>query len=360
MTLSLFYCLLAHYGIVKYDTLKQTISEDEPYYQIQRAVPSIIYGSKHAMLLQMAAIPLTVSRLSIAALCDSPLAIYIPFKRTLRLHILYAYTMIWLLVFAMVGLIVFYARMCAVGLQDYCDRISSEIMMTGYAITVCTLIVGATSYMRHRIPYELFYALHHVVFILYLLTILHTLDMQYRHGRQRSQCFTWVSTTLLYYICDRVGARLNHTYRVRAISCSTVSGGSGKMVVLRLSRPTLFEFKPGQYVYLKIPEVDNNEWHPFSVASGSADHFIDFYIEVFDEQTWTHKLWKFLKHIDAPEDLIVEMMGPYGTSIAKTDEYSHALLIGTSTGMYALRFPWSTSYGFFQESLTVSSFKLKT
>jgi predicted ferric reductase len=320
----------------KYETLKQTISEDEPYYQVQRAVPPIVYGSKHAMLLQMAVIPLTMSRMSIAALCDSALAIYVPLTRAVRLHILYAYTMICLIVLATVGLYVFYLSMCAIGVQDYCDRISSEIMMTGYTITLGTLIIGATSFFRHQIPYEIFYAVHHLVFILYGLTILHTLDMQYRHGRQRSQTFTWVSATLLYYICDRVGARLNHKYRVRAISCSTVSGGKAKMVVLRLSRPTLFEFKPGQYVYVKVPEIDD-EWHPFSVASGSADPFIDFYIEVFDDQSWTHKLWKVLKHIEAPEDVIVDMMGPYGTSIAKTDNYSHALLIGTGTGMYAQR-----------------------
>ena len=103
------------------------------------------------------------------------------------------------------------------------------------------------------------------------------------------------------------------------------------MVVIRLSRPTLFEFKPGQYVYLKVPEI-GDEWHPFSVASGSADPFIDFYIEVFDDQSWTHKLWKVLKHVEEPEDVIVDMMGPYGTSIANTDNYSHALLIGTGTG----------------------------
>jgi predicted ferric reductase len=318
----------------KYETLKQTISEDEPYYQVQRAVPPIVYGSKHAMLLQMAVIPLTMSRMSIAALCDSALAIYVPLTRAVRLHILYAYTMICLVVFATVGLYAFYVSMCVVGVQDYCDRLSSEIMMTGYAITLGTLFIGGASYLRHQIPYELFYAVHHLAFILYGITILHTLDTQYRHGRQRSQTFTWVSVTLMYYICDRVGARLNPKYRVRAVSCSTVSGGKARMAVLRLARPTLFEFKPGQYVYLKVPEIDD-EWHPFSVASGSGDPFIDFYIEVFDDQSWTHKLWKVIKHIDAPEDMVVDMMGPYGTSIAKTDDNSHALLIGTGTGTYS-------------------------
>jgi NAD(P)H-flavin reductase len=36
--------------------------------------------------------------------------------------------------------------------------------------------------------------------------------------------------------------------------------------------------------------------------------------------------------------LIVDVMGPYGTSLAKTEDFSHALALGAGTGR-ALRFP---------------------
>eukprot|EP00958_Prasinococcus_capsulatus_P018356 scaffold2140_cov394-Prasinococcus_capsulatus_cf.AAC.10 len=41
---------------------------------------------------------------------------------------------------------------------------------------------------------------------------------------------------------------------------------SVKVVVLRLKKPVLFKFHPGQYVYLSCPTIDGS-WHPFSIGS---------------------------------------------------------------------------------------------
>jgi hypothetical protein len=73
------------------------------------------------------------------------------------------------------------------------------------------------------------------------------------------------------------------------------------------------------------------------MASGPESHYLEFYIEVFEDNSWTGMLWKLLddnalkntSHLQFE----VELQGPYGSSLGKTEDYSHALAIGTGTGI---------------------------
>ena len=107
------------------------------------------------------------------------------------------------------------------------------------------------------------------------------------------------------------------------------------MLLLKLRRPVLFQFKPGQYAFLKYSNIDAY-WHPFSIASDPSSRYLEFYIEVFGEDTWTGKLWDLLKKEknDVFNDSRIEMgvMGPCGTSLGKTENFSHGLAIGAGTG----------------------------
>jgi predicted ferric reductase len=109
-----------------------------------------------------------------------------------------------------------------------------------------------------------------------------------------------------------------------------------RMIILKMNRPVLFRFKPGQYAFLRVPAIDAH-WHPFSIASGPDSSILEFYIEVAGEKSWTNKLWDHLtanmKYQTGPGSL-VEVMGPSGTSLAKTEEFSHVLAIGAGTGTF--------------------------
>ena len=83
------------------------------------------------------------------------------------------------------------------GEQAFCDKFTDEIMITGYFILAFLLSIGGTSYFRHSIPYELFYAIHHLVFIMYAVAVAHTFDSVQRNDqRNRSQTFRWFSVTM--------------------------------------------------------------------------------------------------------------------------------------------------------------------
>ena len=83
-------------------------------------------------------------------------------------------------------------------------------------------------------------------------------------------------------------------------------------------------------------------WHPFSIASGPDASGLEFYIEVFKDIAWTGQLWHMLKKEGGNsggtslKQINIEVMGPYGTSSANTQKFSHALAIGAVTGTYNL------------------------
>jgi predicted ferric reductase len=297
----------------------------------------------HAILFQAALLPLTMARLSIASLSQSFLDNLIPLNRALHMHIHLGYTMITIVILAICLFFTFFGLLCSDGDQAFCDKFTTEIMITGYVIFFVLLLVGGTSYLRHTIRYELFYAIHHVVFIMYAITVAHTMDVEQRTGaKDRSQTFKWFSLSLLYYLCDRTAMHLNHRYTSRLLGSSTPVGSTtddSRMVLLKMNRPVLFRFKPGQYAFLRVPAIDAH-WHPFSIASGPDSSILEFYVDVAGEKSWTNKLWNLLtvntQSLSKKNGLgqSVEIMGPYGTSLAKTEEFSHVLAIGAGTGTF--------------------------
>jgi FAD-binding domain len=219
---------------------------------------------------------------------------------------------------------------------------------------------------------------HYFVFILYALTIVHTMDQAHRSGEQtRSQTFKWFSSTILFYLCDRSTMYLNHKYQIGVVSSSAITTTTrndddndddgadafdeypcltSRMLMVKIRRPVLFHFQPGQYVQFQIPTIDSS-WHSFYIASSPDDAFLKFYIQVFQENksSWTSKLCRLLHGLvdDIDEEttfsaganrkragelrvnrLDIDIMGPYGTSLAKTQEYSHVVAIGAEASKF--------------------------
>ena len=240
-----------HFYMVRYYQRIAKVQDDEPYYRSLVVVPSILFGSKYAILLQMALLPLTMCRYSITSLSDSIINRFIPLNKVYQMHAYLGYIMVSLVLFALVTFIGLYGSLCILDGPTYCQALSSEIMCTGYAIAALVLLVGISSYLRHRIRYEIFYILHRVVLLVYIITILHTFDSIYRNdGTKRSQTYSWVSGSLLYYLCDRLASFLTSYYQIKMASAVSISGTQGsRMVLLKIRRPTLFDFEPGQYAF---------------------------------------------------------------------------------------------------------------
>ncbi|KAJ1428590.1 hypothetical protein B484DRAFT_396704 [Ochromonadaceae sp. CCMP2298] len=366
-----------HFFLIKYNQKLIAVPIIAHRYNWKVFVPSVEFGTMHAILLQFALLPLTMSRHLVTVLSGSPaLRRVVPFHRMTDMHVYLGYLVVVVTFLSTCGFIMFFGLLCYeqnMGLEPtppdnertFCTNFQTEIMGTGYGIIAGLLLLGGSSYLRHSMPYELFYALHHLVFVIFAVTIAHTLDANFRRGQVRSQTFKWFSASLVLYFTDRIYMWANQS-RCDVVRCESFStaalhpsasmeaGASAdkdkdphatnappspqrdreraRAVLLALRRPLGFDFQPGQYAYLKCDRIDPT-WHPFSVASDSHSDLLEFYIETRgDPGSWTHRLWELGKTVGTSAPLQVQVMGPYGPQLDLQD-HTHLLLIGTGTGV---------------------------
>lgn len=88
----------------------------------------------HAILFQMALLPITMSRYSIASLSESIVNKIVPLNRTLQMHVHLGYTMVAIVFLATIFFFAFFGLLCAEGDETFCAKFTSEIMLTVGAI----------------------------------------------------------------------------------------------------------------------------------------------------------------------------------------------------------------------------------
>ncbi len=112
----------------------------------------------HAILLQLGVLPLTMCRLLIANLWNTPLGRYIPFNEMTKCHIAIGYSFMFLLFATSIIFVMFFAVICNAGEQPFCVRLRNEIMITGYVIFVVSVLkVLENNNPIHFIMYLIFF-----------------------------------------------------------------------------------------------------------------------------------------------------------------------------------------------------------
>ena len=149
--------------------LSNIFSTETAGYWRQRIVPPILYGSKHALLFQMALLPLSMCRHTIALASSTAIKDFIPLGRMHHFHIYVGYVLVAITVIDAVMFGLYFRSMCNLGNQSFFAGLRSEIMITGYFIAGTCATIGITSLLRHRIRYEIFYLVHQSIFILFVL-----------------------------------------------------------------------------------------------------------------------------------------------------------------------------------------------
>ncbi|XP_052268840.1 NADPH oxidase 5-like [Dreissena polymorpha] len=66
---------------------------------------------------------------------------------------------------------------------------------------------------------------------------------------------------------------------------------------LVISRPTNFRYRPGDYVFIQIPEIAKFEWHPFTISS-APEMEGHIWLHVRSAGHWTRKLYEYFDKYD--------------------------------------------------------------
>jgi NADPH oxidase 5 len=141
----------------------------------------------------------------------------------------------------------------------------------------------------------------------------------------------WMLLPGVGYVLER-WFRMRHA-KLRASIMETRQYPSG-VTNLRIERPPQFDYRPADYMFVRIPSVSHFEWHPFTISSSPEDAD-RLGIHVRSLGNWTRAVYRRFEGRDpekqyAPVPIVLD--GPYGTPSMHIFDCTHVILIGAGIG----------------------------
>jgi len=164
-------------------------------------------------------------------------------------------------------------------------------MPSGYAqitgvvlIVILTIIfIGSLSVVRRSGYFQVFYCTHLLYWAFWALMIIHA-PMFYKVFIGVLVIWT---IEFIYRVLNAVLGRGRTLVSAGVILPSRVTN-------LIIKRPAGFNFSPGDWVFIKIPEVARFEWHPFTISSAPEVHDT-FTVHIRGVGEWTNRVYKYFE-----------------------------------------------------------------
>ena len=146
-----------------------------------------------------------------------------------------------------------------------------------------------------------FWITHHVLGLFYIFLVLHpwpgvpwkpTLT---NHG----DAWLWVTPPVLIYGIFRFRQRFAAAKRTRVIHARILKQDpkapvkEGDVLHLKMEKPKKWASRPGEYLFLQVPEVSRTEWHPFTISSCPQEEYIGLHIRFAGD--WTGHLLQLIE-----------------------------------------------------------------
>ena len=151
-------------------------------------------------------------------------------------------------------------------------------------IIIMTIIfIGSLSVVRRSGYFQVFYCTHLLYWAFWALMILHA-PMFYKVFI--GVLVVW-TIEFIYRVLNSLMGRGRTLVSAGVILPSRVTN-------LIIKRPAGFNFSPGDWVFIKIPEVARFEWHPFTISSAPEVHDT-FTVHIRGVGEWTNRVYKYFE-----------------------------------------------------------------
>ncbi|XP_074317069.1 respiratory burst oxidase homolog protein A-like [Silene latifolia] len=227
---------------------------------------------------------------------------------------------------------------------SYLQVLCTTEVATGIAMVILMAIAFslATKMPRRRSPslpspirrvtgYNTFWYSHHLLIIVYILLIIHSMFLFLANNFVEKTTWMYLAVPVLIYAGERIYRSIrSETYEVDILEANMYPG---KVLHLKLSKPTGFSYKSGMYIYIKCPHISPFEWHPFSLTSGPNDSYLSIHIRTLGDWSYhIHNLFQeavISKPFNYPK---VYIDGPYGAASQDHIKYEVVVMIGLGIG----------------------------
>ncbi|KAF9439005.1 hypothetical protein BGZ76_001457, partial [Entomortierella beljakovae] len=264
---------------------------------------------------------------------------------TTAYHRYLAYHILFFLIVHLIGHWVNFYRLGQLGRGDTMEyHFGTWAGVTGYLML---LLLGAMFITAHRIArkrhFEVFWYTHHAAVLVMVLLAFHGYGCFVKTNDGQCRGYnSWRYTVLaiVIYLAERALRALESCKLITLTSAVAHPGGA---IELRFKQPSIL-YRPGQHVYLNIPQLSKYEWHPFTITSSPIEQFIC--LDIRQDGDWTSSLGRLLgygpetprldqTHVVRDRSLLplIRIDGPYGGPKEDVLNFDHAILIGTGNGI---------------------------
>lgn len=193
-------------------------------------------------------------------LCAGPIARYVPLQHNIAFHKLVA---VAVFVFSLAHIIFHLSNLTIAA--DTTFRLFTTwgweytAFLTGIIITLAMFFIysGAPADVKSA-KYELFFNSHHMFIVFFLVLMLHGPVFIY-----------WSIVPIVLYLVEKVIAHFRSSTPFKLIKVEWIPPVMAMHFLPLVKRD--FQFKEGQYLQLKCPEVSESEYHPFTISSAPGD-----------------------------------------------------------------------------------------
>ncbi|KAF2281470.1 uncharacterized protein EI97DRAFT_438815 [Westerdykella ornata] len=202
------------------------------------------------------------------------------------------------------------------------------------------LCVHSLAPLRHRM-YELFVSLHVPVAIVFLA-------MMFWHCHNYLTSWHYLFATLGIWLSSYL-MRLFYLNWTNPFRMSWLIGDEAAVTIMpenaiKVTIPTQMKWRPGQYVYLRMPGISVFENHPFTIASLCSDDFPSEYGEGYRDMVlvfrpfggFTNKVYRSAIEHGPWHTYRAFIDGPYGGMQRRIEAFDDVVLIAGGSGITAI------------------------
>ncbi len=184
-------------------------------------------------------------------------------------------------------------------------------------VVLAVMWVFALSPIRRSSRFELFYFTH-LGYVAWLgLAIAHAPSF-----------LIWAGVPILGFVVEQILRGRRRGVATRVVAGQPLRSG---VTHLSIERPPGFTFAPGDYMFVRIPEVAKHEWHPFTISSAPENPVLGLHVRTLGN--WTSALRRVVEQRGAAGPMQVFVDGPYGSPSAHIFNSRFAVFIGAGIGV---------------------------
>ncbi|KAF6165052.1 hypothetical protein GIB67_000636 [Kingdonia uniflora] len=231
---------------------------------------------------------------------------------------------------------------------SYVEILATTEVVTGIAMVILMAIAfslatkmprrepsSLPSPLRQVTGFNTFWYSHHLFVFVYALLIVHSMFLFLTKAVTEKSVSRFLTNGVSYYVLIYTGERAVRAlrsgfYDVKIIKATTYPG---KVLSLKVSKPTGFQYRSGMYVYLQCPQISSFEWHPFSLTSAPDDDHLSVHIRTLGDWSYqTYSLFQETLISGSPNYPRIYVDGPYGAAAQDHVKYDIIVLIGLGIG----------------------------